>query len=122
MPVKLSTALSSIPGKYGGRKRFVNGVIRAYCHACVNGKDPKYSGASWCPVCPGAGVIQVTPRVVVCKRCAGSGRTEGDLICLTYNGVGVVSVRLEAGICPRCGGTGEEGIFLFNVCKGLGII
>lgn len=116
---KILNRFSSIPGNYAGRKRFVNEVICAYCYG--HGTDPKYSSASGCPVCRGAGLIQVTPPVVLCKQCAGSGRTAGDLICLTCRGVGMVPVRLEADLCPRCGGSGEEGIFPCNGCKGLGI-
>jgi DnaJ-class molecular chaperone len=108
-----------------GRPRFVDAVTCAYCGG--GGADPKYSSASGCPVCRGAGVVRVVPPVVVppvvvCRRCAGSGRVSGDLICLTCNGVGMLSVRYEADTCPRCGGTGVEGIFYCNACKGQGIV
>jgi DnaJ-class molecular chaperone len=60
--------------------------------------------------------------VVACRRCGGSGRVSGDLVCLTCKGVGMVSVPLNADTCPRCRGTGETGIFYCNFCKGQGII
>jgi DnaJ-class molecular chaperone len=102
------------------RKRFVDEVACAYCGG--GGADPKYSSASGCPVCRGAGAVRVVPPVVTCRRCACSGRVAGDLICLTCGGVGMVSVPFAADTCPRCGGTGEEGIFYCNACKGQGIV
>ena len=39
------------------RKRFVDEVSCAYCGG--GGGDPKYSSASGCPVCRGAGVVRV---------------------------------------------------------------
>jgi DnaJ-class molecular chaperone len=102
------------------RKRFVEEVRCAYYGG--GGDDPKYSSASGCPVCRGAGAVRVTPPVVSCRSCAGSGRVGGDLICLTCRGVGVVSVPVEADTCSRCGGTGEEGVFSCNACKGQGIV
>ena len=102
------------------RKRFVDEVSCAYCGG--RGADPKYSSAFGCPVCRGAGDVRVTPPVVSCRQCAGSGRVGGDLVCLTCRGVGVVSVPVEADTCSRCGGTGEEGVFYCNACKGQGIV
>jgi len=101
------------------RQRFVDEVSCAYCGG--GGGDPKYSSASGCPVCRGAGIVRVTPPVLACRRCSGSGRVGGDLICLTCKGVGVVSVPVGADTCSRCGGTGEEGVFYCNACKGQGI-
>ncbi len=114
---RLGPALGKRPT---GRQRFVDAVTCAYCGG--GGADPQYSSASGCPVCRGAGMVRVVPPVVVCRRCAGSGRVSGDLICLTCNGVGMLSVRYEADTCPRCGGTGAEGIFYCNACKGQGIV
>ena len=102
------------------RKHFVDEVVCAYCGG--GGADPKYSSASGCPVCRGAGGVRVTPPVVACRPCAGSGRVGGDLICLTCRGLGMVPVRFEADTCPRCGGSGEEGIFSCNACKGQGMV
>jgi DnaJ-class molecular chaperone len=118
--LKVLNRYSSIPGHSSRRMWFVNEVTCAYCDG--SGADPKYDSASGCPVCHGAGLIQVTPPVVTCRQCAGSGRTAGDLSCLSCRGVGMVSVRIEADLCSHCGGSGEEGIFPCNACKGLGII
>jgi DnaJ-class molecular chaperone len=101
------------------RLYFVDEVACAYCGG--SGADPKYSSASGCPVCRGAGAVLVTPPVVVCRQCAGSGREVGDLICLSCRGAGMLAVRYGADTCPRCGGTGAEGIFPCNACKGQGI-
>jgi len=118
--LKVLGKYSSAPGKADLRKRFVNEVKCAYCGG--GGADPKYSSASGCPVCRGVGALRVTPPVVSCRQCAGSGRVGGDLICLTCRGVGVVPVPSGADTCPRCGGTGEEGVFYCNACKGQGIV
>lgn len=107
-------------GKRALNKRFVDVVTCAYCRG--SGVDPKYGNTSRCPVCSGAGEIRVTPPVVTCLKCSGSGREGGDLTCLACKGTGVVSVRKEAGICPKCKGTGEEGVFYCSLCKGLGIL
>ena len=50
------------------RKRFVDEVTCAYCGG--GGADPKYSSASGCPGCSGAGEVRVVPPVVACR---GSG-------------------------------------------------
>ena len=42
------------------RKRFVDEVTCAYCGG--GGADPKYSSASGCPVCRGAGACGSPPR------------------------------------------------------------
>lgn len=118
--LKVLNRFGSAPGTTARRKRYVDEVICAYCGG--GGADPKYSSASGCPVCNGAGFVRVAPPVVTCRGCAGSGRVCGDLICLTCRGVGVMSVRLEADTCPRCQGTGEAGIFYCNACKGQGIV
>ena len=118
--LKVLTRCGSALGKPTRRKRFVDEVTCAYCGG--GGADPKYSSASGCPVCRGAGRVRVTPPVVTCQRCSGSGRVAGDLICLTCRGVGAMRVRFEADTCPQCKGTGEEGIFYCNACKGQGIV
>jgi DnaJ-class molecular chaperone len=102
------------------RKHFVEEVPCAYCGGA--GADPKYGGASGCPVCRGAGRVPVAPPVVACRPCAASGRMAGDLICLTCRGVGMLPVRHEADICPSCRGSGEAGIFPCSACKGQGIV
>jgi DnaJ-class molecular chaperone len=107
-------------GTTSRRKHFVHEVSCAYCGG--GGADPKYSSASGCPVCRGAGSVRVAPPVVACRPCAGSGRVGGDLICLTCRGVGMLPVRSEADTCARCGGSGEAGIFPCNACKGQGIV
>ena len=117
--LKVLNKYGPAPGKPSRRKRFVDEVTCAYCRGA--GADPKYSSASGCPVCRGAGTVRVIPPVVACRQCGASGRVGGDLICLTCKGVGALSVRFEADTCPRCGGTGEEGIFYCNACKGQGI-
>jgi DnaJ-class molecular chaperone len=101
-------------------KRFVDLVGCAYCRS--SGVDPKYGNASRCPVCGGSGELTVTPPVVTCLRCFGSGREGGDLSCLGCRGTGVVSVRKEAATCPKCRGTGEDGVFYCTPCKGQGIV
>ena len=109
-----------VSGQPTRRKRFVDEVSCAYCGG--RGADPKYSSASGCPVCRGAGVVRVMPPVVACRQCGASGRVGGDLICLTCKGVGVVPVPVEADTCWRCGGTGEERVFYCNACKGQGLV
>ncbi|MDO9071439.1 MAG: hypothetical protein Q7V36_07975 [Deltaproteobacteria bacterium] len=118
--LKVLNRYGPVPGKGSRRKHFVDEVSCAYCGG--RGGDPKYSSASGCPVCRGAGVVRVMPPVVACRQCGSSGRVGGDLICLTCKGVGVVSVPVEADTCARCGGTGEEGVFYCNACKGQGIV
>jgi len=109
-----------VSGKPTRLKRFVDEVICAYCGG--RGADPQYSSASGCPVCRGAGAVRVTPPVVTCLSCSGSGYAGGFLSCLACRGTGVVSVAPEADTCARCGGTGEEGVFYCNACKGQGIV
>jgi DnaJ-class molecular chaperone len=104
------------PGPVSLRKRFVNEVTCAYCGG--QGTDPKLSSASGCPVRNGAGWVQVTPPVVTCRLCSGSGLVNGDLVCLTCRELGVVQVSFTANICPRCDGHGAEGIFYCSACKG----
>ncbi|MBM4295381.1 MAG: hypothetical protein FJ126_10855 [Deltaproteobacteria bacterium] len=118
--LKVLTRHHTSQGRKTRSKRFVDEVPCAYCGG--DGADPKYRSASGCPVCRGAVSVRVTPPVVTCQRCSGSGRVAGDLICLTCRGVGAMSVRFEADTCPRCKGTGEEGIFYCNACKGQGIV
>lgn len=101
-------------------KQLVHVVTCAYCLG--SGWHPKYGNSSRCPVCGGTGEIKVTPPVVTCLNCSGSGREGGDLTCLACKGAGVVSVRKEADTCPGCKGTGEEGTFYCNLCKGQGIV
>jgi len=100
-------------------KRFAHAVPCAYCRG--SGVDPKYGNSSKCHVCGAAGTVKVSPPVVTCLKCYGSGRESGDLSCLACKGIGVVSVRKEATTCPKCKGTGEDGIFYCAVCKGQGI-
>ena len=88
--------------------------------AAAGGADPKYSSASGCPVCRGAGAVRVTPPVVTCRQCAGSGRVGGDLICLTCRGVGVVSVPFEADTCPGAAARRKQGFFIVTPVKGKG--
>jgi DnaJ-class molecular chaperone len=118
--LKVLERFGPAPHKAGQRQYFVDAVLCAYCRG--SGADPKYSSASGCPVCRGAGLVRVVPPVVACRQCGSSGRVGGDLVCLTCQGLGVVSVPLKAGTCPRCGGTGEAGIFYCNACKGQGIV
>jgi DnaJ-class molecular chaperone len=110
---------STLEGRQSRTKRFVNQVICAYCRG--SGVDPKYGNASRCIVCGASGQVSVTPPVVTCLRCLGSGREGGDLSCLSCRGTGVVSVCKEATPCPKCGGTGEDGVFYCIPCKGQGI-
>jgi DnaJ-class molecular chaperone len=111
-------------GKLEGRRRrtklFVDSVVCAYC--CGTGVDPKYGDGNRCPVCGATGTVKVTPPVVTCLKCSGTGRESGDLSCLVCRGSGVVSVREEAGPCLKCGGTGEDGVFYCTPCKGQGIV
>ena len=111
-------------GKLVGRRtrtmRFVHAVSCAYCRG--SGVDPKYAHPSRCPVCGAAGKIKVTPPLVTCLKCRGTGREGGNLTCLACRGAGVVSVRKEATTCPKCKGTGEDGVFYCAACKGQGIL
>jgi len=100
-------------------KRFVGSVPCAYCRG---GVDTKYGNSSRCPVCAATGRVAVTPPVVTCLKCSGSGREGGDLTCLACRGTGVVSVRKEAATCSKCFGTGEDGVFYCGPCRGQGIV
>ena len=113
------TRYAKVEGRRVRKKRFVHSVLCAYCRG--SGVDPKYGHGSKCPVCGATGEIKVTPPVVTCLKCNGSGREGGDLSCLVCRGTGVVSVPREATACPRCRGTGEEGVFDCSLCKGQGI-
>ena len=110
-----------VSGQPTRRKRFVDEVILRLLRRRA-GPTPSTAAppAARCAAAPGR--VRVTPPVVTCRLCGGSGRVGGDLICLTCRGVGVVPVRFEADTCPRCGGSGEEGIFYCNACKGQGIV
>jgi DnaJ-class molecular chaperone len=111
---------AKIEGRRTPRLRYVRTVTCAYCQGL--GVDPKSGLKSRCPICRATGQIKVTPPVITCRYCAGSGRAGGDLVCLACKGWGVVSVRPEAATCLRCQGTGTEGIFYCNLCKGQGIV
>ena len=106
-------------GKHARNKLFVGVITCAYCNGA--GVDPKYGNTSRCPVCSATGKIKVTPPVVTCLKCSGSGREGGDLICLACKGRGVMPVRQEADTCVKCSGTGEEGVFYCSACNGQGI-
>jgi len=107
-----------LKGRRSRKKRFVKSVSCAYCRG--SSTDPKY-GSSVCPVCSGSGRIKVTPPVVTCLKCRGSGRENGALTCLVCCGTGVVHVRKDADTCTQCNGTGKDGVFYCMVCKGQGI-
>ena len=101
-------------------KHFVDSVDCAYCGG--SGVNPKYGHASRCPVCGASGKVMVTPPVVTCLRCLGSGREGANLTCLACRGTGAVSVRKEAATCPKCKGTGKDGVFYCTPCKGQGVL
>ena len=109
-----------LKGRRSRNKRFVDSVTCAYCRG--SGVDPKYGNASRCSVCGATGKVTVTPPVVTCLKCSGSGREGGDLTCLACRGIGVVSVRKEATTCAKCLGTGEDGVFHCSPCKGQGLV
>lgn len=111
---------AKVEGRRPRSKRFVDSVACAYCRG--SGVDPKYGNMSRCPVCGATGRVKVTPPVVTCLKCSGTGRESGDLSCLACRGTGVVPVRKEADTCPRCRGTGEDGVFYCSPCKGQGIV
>jgi DnaJ-class molecular chaperone len=111
---------SKVEGRRVRTKRFVDSVPCAYCRG--SGVDPKYGNSSRCSVCGATGKVTVTPPVVSCLKCSGSGREGGDLSCLACRGIGMVPVRKEAGPCLKCGGTGEDGVFYCTPCKGQGIV
>jgi DnaJ-class molecular chaperone len=111
---------TALEGRRSRSKRFVDSVDCAYCGG--SGVDPKYGHGSRCPVCGASGKVMVTPPVVTCLRCLGSGREGGDLSCLGCRGTGVVSVRKEAATCAKCQGTGQDGVFYCTPCKGQGIV
>lgn len=110
---------SKVEGRRVRTKRFVDSVPCAYCRG--TGVDPKYGNMSRCLVCGTTGKVTVTPPVVSCLKCSGSGREGGDLTCLACRGTGVVAVRKEATTCATCLGTGEDGVFYCSPCKGQGI-
>ena len=83
--------------------------------------DPQFGAGNKCPVCGAAGKIKVTPPVVTCLNCRGTGSERGNLTCLACRGAGVVSVRKDAATCPKCKGTGKDGVFYCTPCKGQGI-
>lgn len=98
--------------------RFVKAVACGYCQG--RGRDAKHG--SRCPVCGATGRINVSPPVITCLRCGGSGRENGDLTCLACGGTGVGQIREEAAPCANCGETGEEGIFYCLPCGGQGLV
>ena len=101
-------------------KRFVDVVDCAYCGG--SSANRKHGPGGRCPVCGASGKVKVTPPVVTCLRCSGSGREGGKLLsCLACRGTGVVSVRKEVATCPKCRGTGKDGVFYCTPCKGQGI-
>jgi DnaJ-class molecular chaperone len=110
----------ALEGRPSRSKRFVDAVDCAYCGG--SGVDPKYGHGSRCPVCGASGKIMVTPPVITCLRCFGSGREGGDLSCLACRGTGVVSVPKQATTCRKCRGTGEDGVFYCTPCKGQGVV
>jgi hypothetical protein len=102
-----------------GRQRFVDAVTCAYCGGA--GADPKCSNASGCPVCRGPGVVRVVPPVVVCRRCAGSGRVSGDLICLTcITGWGCYRCGMRPIPVPVAAEPAPKGSFIATPVKGKG--
>lgn len=111
---------SKVEGRRVRTKRFVDSVPCAYCRG--SGVDPKYGNSSRCSVCGATGKVTVTPPVVSCLKCSGSGREGGDLTCLACRGTGVVAVRKEAATCAKCLGTGEDGVFHCTPCRGQGIV
>ena len=117
---KVLAEYAKLEGRRSRSKRFVDSVDCAYCRG--SGVNPKYGHASRCPVCGASGKVKVTPPVVTCLRCLGSGREGGNLTCLACRGTGAVSVRKEAATCPKCRGTGEDGVFYCTPCKGQGIV
>ena len=108
-----------IEGKRPRTKRFTGSVPCAYCGG--SGVDPKFGAGSKCPVCGGAAKVKVTPPVVTCLKCRGTGREGGKLTCLACRGTGAVSVPKHATTCPKCKGTGKDGVFYCTPCKGQGI-
>ncbi len=111
---------AKLEGRRSRSKRFVDSVDCAYCGG--SGVDPRYGNGSRCPVCGASGKLTVTPPVVTCLMCCGSGREGGDLSCLACKGRGVVSVSEDAGTCVKCRGTGQDGVFYCTPCKGQGIV
>ena len=77
---------AKLEGRRSRMKRFVDSVTCAYCRG--TGVDAKYGNASRCPVCGATGKVKVTPPVVTCLKCSGSGREGGDLTCLACRGQG----------------------------------
>lgn len=119
-PREVLARLSKIEGRRTQRLRMVDTVTCGSCRG--TGVNHKFGSQSHCPVCGATGQIKVTPPVVTCLRCGGSGCAVGDLTCMSCKGAGVVSVRPEAATCSRCGGTGLDGVFYCNQCKGQGIV
>ena len=76
---------AKIEGRRRRSKLFVDSVECAYCRG--TGEDPKYGNGSKCPVCGATGEVRVTPPVVTCLKCSGTGREGGDLSCLAWRGV-----------------------------------
>jgi len=59
--LKILNRYGPAPGKTSRRKHFVEEVPCACCGGA--GADSKYSSASGCPVCGGAGRVRVSPLV-----------------------------------------------------------
>ena len=105
-----------VPGKLGRRRPLVEEVNCVYCGG--GGTDPKYSSASGCPVCRGAGFVRVTPPVMGLPlvRRFWPGERRPDLPHLQRDRGGLAS---PAGrYLPPLPGVGGKGDFLLQCLQG----
>jgi len=94
------------------------------CGYC-RGKGEKPKGTV-CPVCRGAGEVNLDPPVVVCAYCKGGGeeKPRSNITCTVCRGTGFVSVREPVKGCIRCRGTGRESGNKLSClqCHGKGVV
>lgn len=78
-----------------------------------------------CPVCRGRTKITITPPVMRCAFCNGTGEAKprASLTCPVCKGKGLVSVREPFQTCPSCNGKGKMrgSEFYCPECKGKGV-
>ena len=79
-----------------------------------------------CPVCRGRAKITVTPPVMHCPFCNGTGEDQPRmaLTCSVCKGKGLVHVEEPFEICPACHGRGRPmaSKLYCSGCKGRGVI
>ena len=83
-------------------------------------------GSYQCPVCGGAGKVQLTTPVVRCAFCHGGGHMplRSDATCPACRGSGVIKVMPPIQVCTKCRGRGRQtGHSLYcGRCGGSGVV